>query len=102
MKTERGEYSIAWYTGTEWVLLDDFTDDRDSDIPEHQRIENIVEKLSKRNTRLYAIFVNAYIVGSVICSEPQMLFLHGVRYNLNDGGMTPIEVIIDNARYMGI
>lgn len=102
MKTERGEYQVAWYDRTEWVLVDTIGIIIEPNIPEHENIENTVKALSKRNTRLYAIFVNAYIPGGVICSNPQMLFLHGIRYNLDDGGMTPLEVIIDNARYMGI
>lgn len=101
MKTERGEYQCAWYDGTNWVLVDTEVT-KESDIPDYENVENAVRFISKRNTRLYAIFVNAYIPGGVICSEPQMLFLHGIRYNLDDGGVTPLQVIIDNFKDMGI
>lgn len=103
MKTERGEYQFAWYDGTNWILVDYLAIETLSECDtEYERFENTVKMISKRNTRLYAIFVNAYIPGGVICSEPQMLFLHGIRYNLDDGGITPLQVIIDNARYMGL
>lgn len=102
MKTERGEYQVAWYDSTNWVLFNIEDYPMGTFSIDYINIENAVKALSKRNTRLYAIFVNAYIPGGVICSEPQMLFLHGIRYDIEGSGMTPLQVIIDNAKDMGI
>lgn len=102
MKTERGDYQLAYFDGHEWFIIDLTNKSFQTSDLQYTKIELKALELSKRSTFLHGIFVNAYIVGNVICSEPQMLFLHGIRYDLEDSGLTPLQVIIDNAKDMGI
>lgn len=98
MKTERGETKLAYFDGHEWTEIDLAYQPLETFPIEWVNIVNRVQELSKRSALLHGVFVNAYCIGNVILDKPQMLFLHGVRYDIENSGLVPLEVIIENQK----
>lgn len=64
----------AQFDGIEWTsiqLVNFETDD----------FMTRVQKYSQRSSLLHGIFINANCIGNIILDKPQIMFLHGVRYD---------------------
>lgn len=75
----------AYFDGHEWAMLDSaylptLNYDGLSNV-KHMNLINVIQHQSKRSALLHGIFVNADCIGNVILDKPQIMFLHGVRYD---------------------
>lgn len=66
--------TAAQFDGTDWMTIQLINFESDEYITR-------VQKYSQRSSLLHGIFINANCIGNVILDKPQIMFLHGVRYD---------------------
>jgi hypothetical protein len=77
----------AFFDGHEWAMIDgnylkvESLDYDGLSNARHISLINAIQHQSKRSALLHGIFINADCIGNVILDKPQIMFLHGVRYD---------------------
>lgn len=79
--TSKDKVIAAFFDGHEWAMIDSNYLPQETFAIEHLNLIRAIQNQSKRSALLHGIFINANCIGNVILDKPQIMFLHGVRYD---------------------